>query len=169
VPANNILGAMLGAANLWDEALTQSQKALELDPNPTHLPMFLSRIADYYWMKGMKNEAIEADLKARAARGATPKEIEEIRKIYASSGRKGVVQWDLGKALKRWEKDHWHNDAFNLASLYAQLRDMDTSFKWIDKCVELRSTVLIWIYIGDTTWRKDARFAEVQRKMDVHF
>jgi TolB-like protein/DNA-binding winged helix-turn-helix (wHTH) protein len=169
VPANNILGAMLGAANLWDEALTQSQKALELDPNPTHLPMFLSRIADYYWIKGMRNEAIEADLKARAARGATPKEIEEIRRIYASSGRKGVVQWDLGKALKRWEKDHWHNDAFNLASLYAELGDMDTSFKWIDKCVELRSTVLIWVYIGDTAWRKDARFAEVQRKMGVHF
>jgi TolB-like protein/DNA-binding winged helix-turn-helix (wHTH) protein len=169
VPANNILGAMLGAANLWDEALAQSQKALELDPNPTHLPMFLSRIADYYWIKGMKNEAIEADLKARAARGATPKEIEEIRRIYASSGRKGVVQWDLGKALQRWEKDHWHNDAFNLASLYAELGDMDTSFKWIDKCVELRSTVLIWIYIGDTAWRKDARFAEVQRKMGVHF
>jgi len=169
VPANNILGAMLGAANLWDEALTQSQKALELDPNPTHLPMFLSRIADYYWIRGMKNEAIEADLKARAARGATPKEIGEIRRIYASSGRKGVVQWDLGKALKRWKKDHWHNDAFNLASLYAALGDMGSSFKWVDKCVDLHSTALIWIYIGDTAWRKDARFAEVQRKMDVHF
>jgi TolB-like protein/DNA-binding winged helix-turn-helix (wHTH) protein len=169
VPANNILGAMLGSANLWDEALTQSQKALELDPNPTHLPMFLTRIADYYWIKRMKNEAIEADLKARAARGATSKEIEEIRRIYASSGRKGVLQRDIQSALKRWEKDHWHNDAFNLASLYAELGDMDTSFKWIDKCVELRSTVLIWIYIGDTAWLKDPRFAEVQRKMGVHF
>jgi TolB-like protein/DNA-binding winged helix-turn-helix (wHTH) protein len=169
VPANNILGAMLGAANLWDEALTQSQKALELDPNPTHLPMFLSRIADYYWTKGMKNEATKADLKARVARGASPKEIEEIGRIYASSGRKGVVQRDLQNALKRWEKDHWHNDAFNLASLYAELGDMDTSFKWIDKCVDLHSTALIWIYIGDTTWRKDPRFAEVQRKMGVHF
>jgi TolB-like protein/DNA-binding winged helix-turn-helix (wHTH) protein len=169
VPANNILGAMLGAANLWDEALTQSQKALELDPNPTHLPMFLSRIADYYWIRGMKNEAIEADLKARAARGATPKEIEEIRRIYASSGRKGVLQRDIQSAQKRWEKDHWHNDAFNLASLYAELGDMDTSFKWIDKCVDLHSTALIWIYIGDTAWRKDPRFAEVQREMGVHF
>src|ERR1700741_2852906 len=91
----------------------------------------------------------EVDLKARAARGATPKEIEQIRRICASSGRKGVVQWDLGKALKRWEKDHWHNDAFNLASLYAQLGYMDTAFKWIDKCVDLHSTALIWLYIGD--------------------
>jgi hypothetical protein len=131
--------------------------------------MFLTRIADYYWIKGMKNEAIEADLKARAARGTTPKEIEEIRRIYASSGRKGVFQRDIQSALKRWEKDHWHNDAFNLAVLYAGLGDMDTSFKWIDKCVELRSTMLIWFYIGDIGWGKDARFAEVQRKMGVHF
>ncbi len=56
-----------------------------------------------------------------------------------------------------------------IASLNAELGDMDNSFKWIEKCIELRSTVLIWIYVGDTAWRKDARFAEVQRKMGVHF
>jgi len=41
--------------------------------------------------------------------------------------------------------------------------------RWIDRCIELRSTVLIWVYIGDTAWRKDPRFAEVQRKMGVHY
>jgi hypothetical protein len=29
--------------------------------------------------------------------------------------------------------------------------------------------MLIWFYIGDIGWGKDARFAEVQRKMGVHF
>jgi len=169
VPANNILSSMFGAANRWDEAFIQDQKGLELDPNPTHLPMFHGRIAYYYRMKGMTKEAVEEDLQARAAQGANRQEIEEIRRIYDRSGRKAVVQRDIGKALKRWEKDHWHNEAYNIASLYSELGDMDSSFKWIDKCVELRSTGLIWIYVGDTAWRKDARFAEVQRKMGVHF
>jgi TolB-like protein/DNA-binding winged helix-turn-helix (wHTH) protein/Tfp pilus assembly protein PilF len=169
VPANNILSSMLAAANRWDEAFAQDEKALELDPNPTHLIMFRNRIADYYRFKGMTKEAIEEDLKARAARGASPQELEEIKTIYDRSGRKGVLQREVNQALKRWEKDHWHNEAYSIASLYAELGDMDSSFKWIDKCIELRSTVLIWIYVGDNAWRKDARFAEVQRKMGVHY
>jgi TolB-like protein/DNA-binding winged helix-turn-helix (wHTH) protein/Tfp pilus assembly protein PilF len=169
MPANNILSSMLAAANRWDEAFAQDEKALELDPNPTHVIMFRNRIADYYRLKGMTKEAIEEELKARAARGASPQELEEIRTIYARSGRKGVLQREVNQALKRWEKSHWHNDAFVVAQLYAELGDMDSSFKWIDKCVEIRSTVLIWIYVGDTAWRKDPRFAEVQRKMEVHY
>ena len=169
VPANNILSSVLAAANRWDEAFAQDEKALELDPNPTHLILFRNRIADYYRLKGMTKEAIEEELKARAARSASPQQLEEIRTIYARSGRKGVLQREVNLALQRWEKSHWHNDAFVVAQLYAELGDMDSSFKWIDKCVELRSTVLIWIYVGDTAWRKDPRFAEVQRKMGVHY
>ena len=169
MPANNILSSVLAAANRWDEAFAKDQKALELDPNPTHVNMFRNRIADYYRLKGMTKEATEEDLKARAARGASPAEIEEVRTLYARSGRKGVVKWDLNKALQRWGKDHWHNEAFIIAQLYADLGDMDNSFRWIDRCIELRSTVLIWVYIGDTAWRKDPRFAEVQRKMGVHY
>jgi hypothetical protein len=79
------------------------------------------------------------------------------------------LQREVNLALQRWEKSHWHNDAFVVAQLYAELGDMDSSFQWIDKCVELRSTVLIWIYAGDTAWRKDPRFGEVQRKMGVRY
>jgi adenylate cyclase len=169
VPAHNIFSSMLAAANRWDEAFLEDQKALELDPNPTHLAMFHDRMADYYRRKGMTNEAIEEEVKARTAKGATPEQIQEIRNIYAQTGRKGVLKGEIDAALKRWEKGHWHNDAYVIASLYAGLGDMDNSFKWIEKCIELRSTVLIWIYVGDNAWRKDPRFADVQRKMGVHF
>jgi TolB-like protein/DNA-binding winged helix-turn-helix (wHTH) protein len=169
VPAHNIFSSMLAAANRWDEAFLEDQRALELDPNPTHLGMFHDRMAYYYQRKGMTNEAIEEEVKARTAKGATPEQIQEIRNIYAQSGRKGVLKREIDAALKRWEKGHWHNDAYVIASLNAELGDMDNSFKWIEKCIELRSTVLIWIYVGDTAWRKDPRFTEVQRKMGVHF
>jgi TolB-like protein/DNA-binding winged helix-turn-helix (wHTH) protein len=169
VPAHNIFSSMLAAANRWDDAFLEDQKALELDPNPTHLGMFHDRMANYYQRKGMPNEAIEEDVKARTAKGATPEQIQEIRNIYAQSGRKGVLKREIDAALKRWEKGHWHNDAYVIASLNAELGDMDNSFKWIEKCIDLRSTVLIWIYVGDNAWRKDVRFAEVQRKMGVHF
>jgi TolB-like protein/DNA-binding winged helix-turn-helix (wHTH) protein len=169
VPAHNIFSSMLAAANRWDEAFLEDQKALELDPNPTHLGMFHDRMAYYYRRKSMTNEAIEEEVKARTAKGATPEQIQEIRNIYAQSGRKGVLKREIDAALKRWEKGHWHNDAYVIAFLYAELGDMDNSFSWIEKCIELRSTVLIWIYVGDTAWQKDPRFADIQRKMGVHF
>lgn len=170
VPANNILGNMLVAADRWEEAFTQSQKALELDPNPTHLAMFHDRIADYYRQKGMTKEAIAEEMKARAARGETPQEIEEVQRIYARSGRKDVLQRDLKKALSRWDKSHWHVDAYVIAILYGLLGDMDRSFQWLDKCIELRSTQLTWIYVvGDPPWRKDPRFSDLQRKMGVYY
>ena len=115
-----------------------------------------------------EKEAVDEDVKSRIAFGATPKEIEEYRKTYAVSGRKGVVQKDLQAALARWEKGHWHTDAFDIFTAYLELGDKDQAFAWIDKLIELRSTWLIWIYPANPLLRDDPRFAEVKRKMGVH-
>jgi len=88
-------------------------------------------------------------------------------KTYAVSGRKGVLEKDLQAALARWEKDHWHTDAFNVATLYVRLRDKDKAFAWIDKLIEVRSPWLIWIFPGDPLLRSDPRFADVKRKMGM--
>jgi tetratricopeptide (TPR) repeat protein len=167
VPANNMLGIMLVAANRYDEALAVDKKTLDLDPNPTHLAMVHGRMADCYRAKGLDKEAFEEDLTSRLAQGASPQKIAELRKIYALSGRHGILKKDLQEALTRWEKDHWHNDAYLIATLYADLGEMSSAFAWIDKCMELRSTVLFWIYVGDNPLQHDPRFSEVKRKMGV--
>jgi hypothetical protein len=41
------------------------------------------------------------------------------------------------------------------------------AFDWIDKAIELRSGMLIWLYVGDQPLRSDPRFAEVKRKMGI--
>jgi len=51
--------------------------------------------------KGMKKEALEEAVNAPIAFGATPKEIEELRKAYAASGWKGIFEKDLKAALQR--------------------------------------------------------------------
>jgi TolB-like protein/Tfp pilus assembly protein PilF len=167
VPANNMLGTMLQAANRCDEALAVDKKTLDLDPNPTHLNMVHGRMAACYRAKGLDKEAFEEDVTSRIARGASPQEIIELRKIYVVSGRRGILKRDLQKALARWDKGHWHNDAYVIAMLYGDLGDMNNAFAWIDRCIELRSTVLMWIYNGDNPLQHDPRFAEVKRKMGV--
>src|SRR5450631_1706207 len=115
----------------------------------------------------MEKEAFEESIKAAVADGATPQEIDETRKIYATHGERGIVERDLKSALARWERDHWHGDAFEVANEYANLGDKDQAFAWIDKLIELRSTWLIWIYPEGHPFSSDPRFAEVKRKMGV--
>jgi hypothetical protein len=79
----------------------------------------------------------------------------------------GVVQMDLKAELAKWGKDHWHNDAFQIAMLYTELGKKDEAFAWIDKAIQLRSGMLIWLYVGDHPLRSDPRFAEVKRKMGI--
>jgi TolB-like protein/Tfp pilus assembly protein PilF len=167
IPVRNMVASQLEMSNRCDEAAEEVRRTLELIPNAIHLAMLHDGLASCYRTKGLQKEALEEEVKGRIASGATPKEIEEFRKTYAVSGRQGILQKDLQAALARWEKDHWHADAFNIAMLYVSLGDKDHAFAWIDKLIELRSTWLIWIYPGDPLLRSDPRFAEVKRKMGV--
>ena len=167
VPVRNMLASRLSSYGRCDEAIEEDHKTLELDPNATHLAMLHDRMAGCYESKGMKKEALEEEVQARIARGATSKEIEEFRKTLAVSGRRGVLLKDQQVALARWEKNHWHGDTFEIAMRYADLGDRDQAFAWIDKAIELHSTMLFWLYVGDNPLRSDPRFAEVKRKMGI--
>jgi len=167
VPVRNMLASRLSAYGRCNEAIEEDHKTLELDPNATHLAMLHDRMAGCYRSKGMDKEALEEEVQARIARGATSHDIEEFRKTLAVSGRRGVLLKDQQIARARWEKDHWHFDAFEIAMRYADLGDRDQAFAWIDKAIELRSTTLFWLYVGDNPLRSDHRFAEVKCKMGV--
>jgi serine/threonine protein kinase/tetratricopeptide (TPR) repeat protein len=167
IPVRNMLASKLEDAGRCDDAADEFRKTMELIPNAPHLGMLHEGLARCYRSKGREKEASDEDIKSRIAFGASPKEIEEYRKTYAISGRKGIVQKDLQASLANWEKDHWHTDAFFIAMAYVELGDKDKAFAWIDKLIELRSTWLIWIYPGDPLLRNDPRFEEVKRKMGV--
>src|ERR1700688_3121816 len=167
VPLRNMLANKLEEVQRCNDAADEFRKTMELIPNTPHLGMLHEGLASCYRATGREKEAVEEDVKSRIAFGATPNEIEEYRKTYAVSGRKGVVQKDLQAALARWEKDHWHSDAFDVYSAYLELGDKDRAFAWIDELIELRSTWLIWIYPGAPLLRDDPRFEEVKRKMGV--
>jgi len=79
--------------------------------------------------------------------------------------RPGVLRKDLQSAREKWNKDHWHRDAVDIANTYALLGDMDSAYKWIDKAVEVRSTMLFWVLTGNSPLRKDSRFEEMKQKM----
>ena len=169
VPARNILALLLAGAGRYDESIQEDLKTLEIEPNPTHLSSIHTRLQDNYARKGMQKEAFEEHVKTLQAYGADAKVIEEHRKIFAEKGWPGLTENDLKRDLADWEKDHWHFIAYVIAGKYARLGDKDQVFVWLNKCVELRSTML---YVIDADpelapVRSDPRFAEIKRKMGI--
>jgi len=168
VPVRNMLAMRLSDAGGCDEAIDVVNKTIaELNPNAPHLAMLHETISDCYRKRGMSKEAFEEDLKSRIAGGATPQEIGQLRKTFAVSGPKGVLQKDVKDTLESWDKDHWHSDASAIASLYAELGDTDRAFVWLNKAAEVRSTMLFWVYINEPQIVTDPRFDEVKRKMSA--
>jgi len=171
VPARNILALELLDAGRLDESIQLDLKTLEIDPNPTHLAMIHGRLQDTYQRKGMPREAFEEHIKTLQAFGVDSKGIDEQRKIYAERGWRGITESDLNSELHEWEKEHWHFIAFMIAQSYARLGDRDQAFIWLDKCIDLRSTMM---YLIDSdprgafaTLRSDPRFAGIKRKMGM--
>ena len=164
MPVNNILGAMLANAGHCDEAIVQYHRMLEMDPN---MGMAHGGLASCYEEQGMHKEALEEQVKARLADGDTPQEIEEFRKTYAALGKKGVLNKDLQAELASWKKDHWHVDAWKIAMDYAEIGNKDEAFAWIDKAIQLRSGMLVWLYVGDNPLRSDPRFQDVKHRMGI--
>ena len=60
-------------------------------------------------------------------------------------------------------------DGCGVAMAYADIGDFDRAFEWFDKMIQLRSTMLFWVYdiSPDDPLRKDPRYDEMKRKMGV--
>jgi TolB-like protein/DNA-binding winged helix-turn-helix (wHTH) protein/Tfp pilus assembly protein PilF len=171
VPARNILALELMDAGHLDESIQEDLKTLEIDPNPTHLAVIHSRLQDSYRRKGMPQESFEEHIKTLQANGVDSKGIDEQRKLYAENGWRGIHESDLKSALANWKKEHWHFNAFMIAEMYARMGHKDQAFAWLNQCLALHSTMMIWIDSdpggGFGQLRSDPRFAELKRKMGM--
>ena len=163
----NMLGGMLAAAGRCEESIAETEKALELDPNPIHVAMLRGNLEFCYGRQGKTKEAFEEELKVRAAKGANASKIEELRGIFARSGFNGIWEKDLKEKVRIWSSNPRHTGAFDIAWLYAKLGQYDQAFAWIDKCIEARSSVLIWMYVGDSPFYGNPRITEFKRKMGL--
>lgn len=167
--ARNFLGYMLVDAGRIDEAIQEDLKTLEIDPIQANLADTYGRLSDSYRSKGMNKEAFEEHVKFLQSVGVGAKEIDQHRRIYAEKGWRGIEENDLKWALGDWQKHHWHFTTYGIANSYARLGDKDRAFAWLNKGVELRSTIL-WMINADpglASLRSDPRFAELKRKMGM--
>jgi len=144
-------------ARRFGEAIELSDKALELDPNLTLAHAFRGlALAE----QGRYEEAVSSMQKA-----GQPDDNTTIRSlgahVHAVAGNKDEAR----RMMQKVEEDakHRYFCAYEVATSYVSLGDMDTAVKWFRKGIEDRADCMAWL--GIEPWvepfRSDPRYAKL--------
>ena len=93
--------------------------------------------------------------------------LQLYRAAYEKGGIRGWRELDLKRAIESW--DGWHYDTWEIAARAARLGHADLAFEWLDRAVEARSGMIVWL---PTTpefkgLRADPRYQAVLRRVDM--
>jgi len=146
-----------------DQAIEQSRKIVELDPNYwggyQELGLALVR-------KKQFPEAIAALEKARTLDN-NPSVSGYLGFAYATAGKKAEAQRVMDE-LKESSK-HQYVPAYSVAIIYAGLNDKDQAFEWLNKAYADRSFYIALLNFEQTldNLRPDPRFKELLRRANL--
>ena len=154
----------LAGAGLYDEAMEQCRKALEMDPNfaEAHICMMNS-----YKQRGLHQEAIQEIHEAIRLSKDNLAYIAALGGLYAAAGRR-VEAVKILNDLKARSK-HGYVPSGLFFWLCAALRDKDQAMAWLEKAYEEHDSAMLQLR-GDLSpsdpLRSDPRFQDLLRRMN---
>ena len=171
--AHNHYGIFLASRERFDEAVTESKKALELDPLSIAVNLvagftylFANRIDDDLecirriaelesnspqarWLDGdllMANGKYEAAIEAFETSldlGGNQLALSKLGCAYGLAGRRVEALKILDQLFEMRERQY--AAAFNIARVYAGLGESDKAFEWMGKAIEERNGELVFL------------------------
>jgi tetratricopeptide (TPR) repeat protein len=151
-------------ARRYDEAIEQSRRVAELNPNSGPVYFWMIRA---YEMKGDEQGAFAAYLKQAEAFGAGPEEIAGRKAAFAAGGLRGYWRRQLGRLLEQ-EKSRYvsQND---IAMLYARLGQKEQVLARLQKSVEDREFFAVALNVEPLwdSYRADPRFMALLRHVKL--
>ena len=164
-PVSPIISYVATAAYLAndqiDEAISEGQRTLQLDPNYFYLD---SDLAAAYREKGNFAEAIALYTKAQEA---THLPSSGLAITYARMGRETEAQNILAQLLQAREKRYV--SAPVIAAVYVAFGDKEEAFRWLERAFAEHSGILQWIaFLPEfRPLHSDARFPHLLRRTGV--
>ena len=164
-PVSPIISYVATAAYLAndqiDEAISEGQRTLQLDPNYFYLD---SDLAAAYREKGNFPEAIALYTKAQEA---THLPSSGLAITYARMGRETEAQNILAQLLQAREKRYV--SAPVIAAVYVAFGDKEEAFRWLERAFAEHSGILQWIaFLPEfRPLHSDARFPHLLRRTGV--
>ncbi len=144
----------------YGRAITQAQRTLEVDPN---FGLEYGYLAECYEAQGMYDKSMDARERQLMLFGQS-EQATELKRVYASSGIKGVRQWLITRESDPAKPAYRPTD---VAVNYALMGDKDHAFLWLEKAYEQRASELIFLKV-DREWenlRSDSRYADLLRRI----
>jgi tetratricopeptide (TPR) repeat protein len=156
---------LLYYARRYDQAIEIHRQVVELDP---------SHAERCYWMplayvqNGLLEQAIEQEQKAMAALPDETLPPALLGRAYALAGRKREAQALLNKLLGLSEQ-RYYISPYNIAVLYTGLNDKDQAFAWLEKAVQARAGLLVYLKVDPVfdILRSDPRFLDLVRRIGL--
>ena len=164
VPVVAIGGWIFCLARQYDQAIEQSQKALIMDPNYALAHAYLGLALE---QKGMLKRAIAEFRRGFTLSGGSPFFLAYLGHAYAVADEKHKAE-DALHELKNLSKKRYVS-AFEMAILYAGLRDKKEAFAWLQKAYDERARLPIFLKMDPTfdSLRSDPRFGQLLSRIGL--
>jgi TolB-like protein/DNA-binding winged helix-turn-helix (wHTH) protein/Tfp pilus assembly protein PilF len=152
----------LSVARLYDQAVEQSKKILEMDPG---FAVGHYELGQAFEQKNMHDEAIVEFQRAIELSGHSGAFDSHLGYAYAVSGRRE----EAIKIIDDLEAQHNLNPSIDadIALIYAGLGDLDQAMISLNKAYEARFKVSILLRPAFDPLRSDARFQDLLRRIGV--
>jgi serine/threonine-protein kinase len=167
-PLSRIIGTELGWVYYLmrrnDEAEAQIRRTLALDPNYPHASLNLGLI---YIAKGRFAEAIQALRKGIELGGDYELQYAALISAYARAGDRAAALKLMGEVSERAKRGEF--GPFTLAVAYGALGEIDRGITALHRAIDERDLFMPEIFFDPLLdpLRKDPRFREVEKRMDV--
>ena len=149
-------------AHLFDEAVQQSNKTLQMDPN---FAIGHYELGQAFEQKHMHDEAVAEFQKAIEISGHSGAFDSNLAHVYAVLGRKEEAI-KIAKDLEA-HRDQNPSAEANIALIYVGLGDQDQAMIWLNKGYEARFNPSILLRPAFDPLRSDAQFKELIRRVGL--
>jgi eukaryotic-like serine/threonine-protein kinase len=158
--ANVEIGWVLLSEGDCGKAITQFQKTLEIDPNYV---LAYGGLEECYLGTGNYDKYVEAIEHEETIVGGS-QEAAETKKVYTSSGIKGLFRWSLAEVDDPAKPGY---SPIGAAECHAFLGEKDDAFRWLEKAYQLHQEYLIhlrWLAALNSL-HSDPRYADLMKRI----
>jgi serine/threonine-protein kinase len=158
------VGEILYYQRQYDPAIAQHRKALEMDPNSGFAHWALGRA---YTEKGMHEQAIAAFQKAIPLSGDSPDEPASLGYVYARLGKEREARQAIAELEGRSKRSFI--SPVIIAFIYAGLGDKDQAFACLERAVDERDSILVFLKVEPAfdRLRSDPRFTSLLTRVGL--
>jgi len=162
---NAALGRDLYLAGHDDRAAEQLRRTIEMDPSFVEAHYYLGWIFEH---KGMFAEAIAELRQALNLSGGDPRFVSALGHAYAISGQRKLAEESLDHLQE--QRKQRYVAAYDIAVIYAGLKDMEQTLKYLEMAYQDRSFWMIWLRIDPRFdgIRGDPRYQDILRRMHLN-